>query len=364
MRICIINDVHLDTVWKQIFSYLQKNKLKFDYVVVNGDLTSEFEVPKRYRVKDFRGYIQKLDKSKRFKQVAPKSFETYQKLVKSKEIDVSKLSDFVKQYICERQDKAVSYLKKLKKYGTVLFNLGNHDTTPQMLVLHELALLSGLPEEICIKVFRIANFDPYERLVNLISKLGKDGKLKDISAKQFKTGKTLMVGIPGFWYTHDRNQPAQLQEAITAKALEKLKLSETNLIFNHMIAPPVFSYQGKWNEIGWTGSLTLGKFIRKNKSKKLIVINAHMHFSLATYIKCKDFHYFGASAGLNDGVITILDLEKMKFTEIDTSKNKKYEIKPFVSKTLDSKPSRDEILNSNYKSYKKVLSERGLEEDS
>lgn len=362
MRFCVLADIHLDSVWKQVLNYFEKNNLSFDFIVLNGDYFGEFEIPKKNRSDEF---MKNFKHHKVLRRVAPKTFREVRKIIEEGEIKIIDLSDLILKYIFERQDRILSYFKKLKNHGFIFFNFGNHESPFQVHTrVVEFSFLSGIEQDLCNQAFELADQDVvFERFLAGVSEIEAEGGFKAIMTKTIHSNEISITGIPGYWFEYDDSEPGYFQESLTYDFLNNLGKRERILLFYHMQAPPILSFKD------YMGSPSLAEFMFKASrfNNDVIIINSHMHFSYASYFQCKKLHYLITTAGLNDGVVTIIDLKKssIKISELNTNTGSEVILKPLLVKSLKNKPKRSAVLKASYGSkLKKTEKEREVIEDS
>lgn len=355
----IISDTHSPSMIDKALKHLQKiapNHPDMDAIVINGDMLGIFSMEKSNLHK--RKEISSAELMNYLKEAAPKFYSQYNK---TKQITSAMATD----YALERYDWCVETLKKFSKINTTIFNMGNHESPLQFLVMQELPFLTGQYVELSPNDNQLLN-QIFEAFESKLYEMEKTHNFKYIRDNHHMIKNTLILGIPGESHSTIGNDPHSIvQEEKTKKLIEKaredLDKAHSIIIYNHT--------QGNYNRD--TGSFipasnSLNQFMNElpNNIKQKIFIQSHNHWSHTQFIKNDDFHFILNNAGLHDGIFNIISFDSLNVDCYDIDPTEDMMTRLNLADGKISVKNEEERILRNYPNTEMILARKQKQSQS
>jgi hypothetical protein len=339
MKHLLISDTHAPHCVENTLKYLDEIKQKhpdLEMVVINGDLLGIFSLESSIH-KNYKPTNEQLKTY--LKQCAPRFAAKFTGTL---------TPQLAAEFVAERYEWCLSILRRFSEKIFTVFNMGNHESPHQGLVLEELNFLLGMNSPIDRKIVEQV-YPQFE------AQLKKLENFKYLRNEPFVHNQTILMGIPG--ESHSAESP--IQEAKTKEIIQKTKellpYALSLVIYNHT--------QGEYTKetgVFQSGSPSLRNFIKElpmNIFTKVFV-QSHNHWSYTQFREQDEVHYILNNAGLHNGICNILNI---------TPEVKCFDVYPqdkqITELTLTDKENvikEEELIKRNYPNPEMVLTRKKL----
>jgi hypothetical protein len=359
MRHIIISDTHspqcIDKAYEKSKKLVEKHP-DIDAIVINGDILGIFSMDKSNIHKE-KG-ISEEEISEYLRLAAPKF---YSKFRGKRKLDQSLIAD----YVYERYEWCFSVIKKFSKIKNTIFNMGNHESPTQFLVLQELGFLTKqeVKEDVVDQNFIDQVFNAFEQ--NLFN-LEKLGKFKYIRHSHHIVNGTMILGIPGENHsTVGADRESRIQEKKTKELVEKAKEDldkiHSLIIYNHT--------QGNYDRktgIFSPASPSLINFMKNlpDNIKQKVFVQSHNHWSHTQFIKKDDFNFIMNNAGLHGGIFNLISFDTININCYDVDPENEEMISLKFCDKLTQAYDDNELITMNYPNVEIILARKGVSKNS
>jgi hypothetical protein len=334
MKHLLISDTHAPHCVENTLKYLDEIKAEhpdLEMVVINGDLLGIFSLTGSIH-KDYNPTNEQLKEY--LKQCAPRFASKFSGTL---------TPQLAAEFVAERYEWCLNILRKFSEKIFTVFNMGNHESPHQGLVLQELNFLLGMNAPIDGRIVEQI-YPQFE------AQLKKLENFKYLRNEPFVHNQTILMGIPG--ESHSAEDPIQEAKTkiIIKKTKELLPYAMSLVIYNHT--------QGEYTKetgVFQSASPSLRNFIKElpiNIFTKVFV-QSHNHWSYTQFRKQENVHYILNNAGLHNGICNIINVtpEVMCFDVYPQNK----QITPLTLTNDSSVVEKEELIKRNYSNPSMVL---------
>jgi hypothetical protein len=348
----VISDTHSPKPWNTSIKYFKKLVQKYpliDCLVMNGDILTNMSMDGS--ILHPNKIVSKEQKKEYLQLGSPVFFEKFERLgIITNEMVIG--------YVKERYDWAYNELKNISKIKKTIFNLGNHESEFQLLVLRELVYLTDTDESIINTVSKLAVKEIIKDFEKRLYELEKTSDFHYIRNKPLIIDDTMIMGIPGISHATVGNDPtARFQEDHTKFLINQVNKNIHNvsklIIYNHTQG----NYDKKTGKFD-CASPSLKNFMMNLPSNitKKIFVQSHNHWSYTQFMNHSGFDYVVNNAGLHAGLFNLIEFSN-DTNVYDCDPNNEKVIKLKINKTFEPYDEDDdgELISRNYDDFKFVL---------
>ncbi len=372
MRFALISDSHTRSNIESLISYLKKLvlKVKFDAIVINGDLLGENEHKPGYGYRFTKSEMEStLDKDKVLQSVAPTSYNDIKEIIsiykQGRLVDdesLNKLGNAVCSYIQDRYNFIIETLAKFSVIKKTFYNLGDYESPLHYKVLKELAFLLDVEESFLRKAVLYTPYrDIYKNFKNSLQEL-ESPRFHYIGGRPIIESGIIFAGIPGLNPSSvPTDSSSELQEKITREQIDSIKrkfsYAKKLVIFNHAkgrITKEPFTFR--------PGSPAIRELIQELKGKlsQKVFIQSHYHFPTTHFYKRDEFLFILNNAAVNNKIFNIIEMSgKVRCFDADPNISKLREVKPYDSYIAEYN-TPEERLALNYQKPEEIIEQRQI----